>query len=75
MDWLPVMSVIGLTVAVLVLGWTVTVLAVRSKREHGPGRQSRQKRLDESQDGSTMAKETDRLPLVHPIGFRHPRRA
>ena len=58
MDWLPVMS--GLTIAVLVLG--VTVLAVRSKGEHGPGRQSRQERLDASQDGSTMAKEVASVP-------------
>ena len=77
MDWLPVVSVIGLSVAVLVLGWTVSVLTARSKRKHGPseGRQLRQEHLGPSQRGSTIAKEIDRPASVHSIGFRNPRMA
>ena len=77
MNWLPVVSVVGLIIAVLALGCTVIVLAAWSKRQHGPsaGGPSRQEHSEASQDGSTAAEATGRFPSISQIGFRHPRKA
>ena len=77
MDWLPVVSVFGLSIAVLVLGYTVIVLADRSKRQHGPsaGGPSREEHLEASQDDSTAAEATGQFPLMPQMGFQHPRKA
>ncbi len=77
MDWLPIASVIGLTVAVVVLGWTVVTQAVWNKRQQGPsmGEQVQQEQLDASKDGSIRVKETGSLPTQHQVGFRSPKQA
>ena len=75
MDWLPIASVIGLIIAVVVLGWTVVTLAVRNKRQQGPAirEQTRQEQLDASKDGSIRVKEAGPIPAQHQVGFRSPR--
>ena len=77
MDWLPVVSVFGLSIAVLVLGYISTVLAARSKPQHDPsaGGPSREEHLEASQDDSTAAEATGRFPLMPQMGFQHPRKA
>lgn len=75
MNWLPV-AVVWLSFAVLVLGLTVMVQAVRNKRQQIPsaGEQTRQEHLDSSSDGSTRAKEAGPLLPMSQVGSRNPRR-
>ena len=75
MDWLPIASVIGLIIAVVVLGWTVVSPAVRNKRQQGPaiGEQTRQEQLSASKDGSIRVKEPGPIPAQPPVGFQNPR--
>lgn len=71
MDWLSAAAVIGLSIAVPALAWTVTVLAVRSRREHGQsdGGGSPQGNSDPSQEGPSKASEPSPPPSKPPIGF------
>ena len=77
MDWLPIASVIGLIIAVVVLGWTVVTQAARDKRQQGPfmGEQVQQEQFDASKDGSIRVKETGSPSAQHQVGFRSPRQA
>ena len=75
MDWLPIASVIGLIIAVVVLGWTVVSQGGRNKRQQGPaiGEQTRQEQLSASKDGSIRVKEPGPIPAPPPVGFQNPR--
>ena len=74
MNWLPIVSIIGLSIAVLVLGWTV-VTVIRNKYQHSSpvGEQTRQGQFDAPKNGS----ETDLPPSVPQFGpqfgFRNPK--
>lgn len=77
MDWLPVVSLIGLTIAVLVLGQAV-VVSMRRTQESGrlsEQRTSSEGRLDARQDGSTKATEASSFSSMPTIGFPNARRA
>ena len=75
MNWLPI-AVLGLTFAVLVLGLTVIMMAVRNRRRQSPpvGDQTRQEHLDSSGGGSTRANEPGPFLPMPQVGFRNPRR-
>lgn len=75
MNWLLVASIVGLTIAVLALGYTVTVLASRNKGERGLPAGERTRPLDAPKDSSTDAIETDVLLQGPRLGFRSPRQA
>ena len=70
MDWLPVVSIIGLSIAVLVLGWTV----VRNKRQQSPivGEQTRQGQIDAPKDGSMKGGRDRSNSVSTSVGFPKP---
>ena len=86
MDWLPVASIVGLSIAVLALGMAVVALAARNRREDGQAQRgdSQQEHLDTHQADLPAARERSPLPSptpaagpspsTLPIGFQNPRR-
>ena len=78
MDWLlPVVSIVGLSIAVLVLGWTVVFQTTWSKRQQNSHnvRQTQQDQLDASKDDAVATGEINSRPSMPsvPRGFRNPR--
>ena len=76
MDWLLVMSLVGLMVAVLALGGTVVALVAWIKRQQmsSEKEQTRQDQLDAPKEDLMGAGEVDVLPKAF-RGFQNPRQA
>lgn len=72
MDLINLVSVVGLTIAVLVLGWTV-VGARRGTRTPAK-EQAKEERLEVPSDRSGTEGAAGGHSAVHPVGFQNPRR-
>lgn len=75
MDLLAIAAIVGLSIAVLALGWAVVVLAVQntSQRRSPAEEQAPEGQFGTPKDGSTGAIEADLRPPLPRFGFRSPR--